>query len=61
VLEAMTGAMASRTSPSTAEPWYRNPDAWLVAAAVLLPFGWVLGLCRVAWAYGSARRRRGKS
>jgi hypothetical protein len=29
--------------------WYRTPNAWLLVAAVVLPFGWVLPLCRFAW------------
>jgi hypothetical protein len=45
-------------TPSSGEPWYRRPDAWFAAGVVVLPFGWVLGLCRVAWVVAVARRRR---
>jgi hypothetical protein len=37
-------------------PWYRRPNMWLVAAAVVLPFGWLLPIARVA--YVEARNRR---
>ena len=39
-----------------ARPWYRRPDAWLALGVVLLPFGWVLALWRVAMVYATARR-----
>ena len=39
------------------EPWYRRPEVWFVVGVVLLPFGWVLGLCRIAWISMVARRR----
>jgi hypothetical protein len=40
----------------TGQPWYRRPDTWLLAGAVVLPFGWVLPLARAAWVSVSARR-----
>jgi hypothetical protein len=45
------------------EPWYRRPDFWLLVGAILVPFGWVPALCRVAWAYAAAQRdrRRGET
>jgi hypothetical protein len=42
--------------PPSAEPWYRRPDVWLVVGIVLLPFGWVLALCRMAWIHVTERR-----
>jgi len=39
------------------EPWYRRADAWALAATILLPFGWVLAVCRLAWVYAVTRRR----
>jgi len=53
-------AMGGSWSPSR-EPWYRRPDFWLLVGAILVPFGWVPALCRIAWAYAVAqqgRRRR---
>ena len=39
-------------------PWYRRPNMWLVAAAIVLPFGWLLPIARVA--YVEARNRRAR-
>jgi hypothetical protein len=39
--------------------WYRQPDALILAAAIVLPFGWVLPLCRLAWVQAQARSRQG--
>ena len=44
--------------PASSEPWYRRADVWLLLGAVVLPFGWILGLGRIAWARVSARRQR---
>jgi len=52
-LEAMR---ATLMEPSP-EPWYRRADAWALAATILLPFGWVLAVCRLAWVWAVARRR----
>jgi hypothetical protein len=38
------------------EPWYRRPDVWVVLGTALLPFGWVIALGRIGWAYLSVRR-----
>jgi hypothetical protein len=54
----MASTLGTSVSTSENEPWYRNPDAWLVAAVVFLPFGWVLGVCRLVWVYGWTRRRK---
>jgi len=43
---------------SAGDPWYRRPDAWVVVGTVVLPFGWVLALGRLAWAYLESRRTR---
>jgi hypothetical protein len=40
------------------QPWYRRRSIWLMAAALVVPFGWVLPICRVAWVRVSARRSR---
>ena len=37
-------------------PWYRRPNAWMLAAAIVLPFGWLLPMVKVA--YVQARNRR---
>ena len=39
-------------------PWYRRPNTWMLAAAVVLPFGWLLPVVRVA--YVEARHRRAR-
>ena len=39
-------------------PWYRRPNMWLVAAAVVLPFGWLLPIARVAYVEARSRRAR---
>jgi len=36
--------------------WYRTPDAWFLMAAVVLPLGWVLPLCRFAWVRVTSQR-----
>ena len=38
------------------EPWYRRADVWVLVGSLLLPFGWAIALCRIGWAYLSARR-----
>lgn len=39
-------------------PWYRRKSLWLMATALVVPFGWVLPICRVAWVHATARRAR---
>ena len=29
--------------------WYRTPGFWFVLAALVLPLGWMLPVCRFAW------------
>jgi len=41
-----------------ARPWYRRPDLWAMATAAIVPFGWLLPLCRVAWARAAVRQTR---
>jgi hypothetical protein len=52
-IEAMRGG----AGPSRPE-WYRRTDVWLILVAVLVPFGWVVPLCRFAWTSSAARRDR---
>ena len=40
------------------QEWYRQPEVWLILAAVVVPFGWVPALCRFAWTYAAGRRNR---
>jgi len=40
------------------EPWYRRQSVWLMATALVVPFGWLLPVCRVAWVHATARRAR---
>jgi hypothetical protein len=39
-------------------PWYRRSDLWLLAAALMVPFGWLVPVCRLAWARAGVRRPR---
>jgi hypothetical protein len=39
-------------------PWYRRPNTWMLAAAIVLPFGWLLPVAKVA--YVQARNRRAR-
>jgi hypothetical protein len=39
-------------------PWYRRRDVWMVLTAVLVPFGWVWPVGRVALARVRVRRGR---
>ena len=50
-------SLALNVAPSN-EPWYRRADVWLLLGAILLPFGWLLALGRVAWSQAVARRER---
>ncbi len=52
-LRAVTGHV-----PASSAPWYRRADVWLLLGAIVLPFGWVLALGRIAWATAAARRER---
>lgn len=52
-LRAVTG-----TVPASSAPWYRRADIWLLLGAIVLPFGWILALGRVAWVTATARRER---
>ena len=38
------------------QPWYWNQTLWLWLAAICLPFGWTLPLCRLAWAHAAVGR-----
>jgi hypothetical protein len=35
--------------------WYRRPESWIILAALVLPFGWLIALCRMAWLYAIGR------
>jgi hypothetical protein len=37
-------------------PWYRRQSVWLMATALVVPFGWLLPVCRVAVVRVAARR-----
>ncbi len=50
-------AIAARL-PASSAPWYRRADVWLLLGAIVLPFGWILALGRIAWAKAAARRDR---
>ena len=39
-------------------PWYRRRSLWLMATALVVPFGWLLPVCRLAWVQARARRSR---
>jgi hypothetical protein len=52
-LRAVTGLLAA-----SSVPWYRRADVWLLLVAIVLPFGWILALARIAWATAVARRAR---
>lgn len=41
-----------------AEPWYRRKSLWLMATALVVPFGWLLPVCRVAWVRVNQRTMR---
>ena len=44
--------------PASNVPWYRRADVWLLLGAIVLPFGWILVLGRMAWVTAAARRER---
>jgi hypothetical protein len=44
--------------PASSAPWYRRADVWLLLGAIVLPFGWILALGRMAWVTAAARRER---
>ena len=44
--------------PASSAPWYRRADVWLLLSALLLPFGWILALGRIAWVTATGRRGR---
>ena len=48
----------TRHVPASSTPWYRRADVWLLLGAIVLPFGWILALGRVAWVTATARRER---
>ena len=50
-------AITRHVPPSTA-PWYRRADVWLLVGTIVLPFGWILALGRLAWISAAARRER---
>ena len=47
-----------RHLPASSAPWYRRADVWLLLGAIVLPFGWILALGRMAWVTAAARRER---
>jgi hypothetical protein len=53
VLRGITGHVSASSAP-----WYRRADVWLLLGAIVLPFGWILALGRVAWVTAAARRGR---
>jgi len=40
------------------QSWYRRKSVWLMATALVVPFGWLLPICRVAWVRVHSRRIR---
>jgi hypothetical protein len=57
--EARQGGMNVSTKSAQTDRiggWHRTPECWYWLAAVVLPFGWVLPLCRFAWVRVNARR-----
>jgi hypothetical protein len=52
-IRAVTGHV-----PASTVPWYRRADVWLLLGALVLPFGWILALGRIAWVTAAARRER---
>jgi hypothetical protein len=38
------------------DPWYLRREFWLLMIALVVPFGWVVALGRVALAQARARR-----
>jgi hypothetical protein len=55
--ERVLRAIADRL-PASGTPWYRRADAWLLVGAIVLPFGWILAVARIAWAWVMAWRAR---
>jgi len=53
VLRAITDPL-----PASGVPWYRRADVWLLVGAIVLPFGWILAVARMAWAWLVAWRAR---
>jgi hypothetical protein len=43
---------------TSALPWYRRRDVWMLLTAVLVPFGWVWPVGRLALARVRIRRPR---
>ena len=37
--------------PASGVPWYRRADAWLLLGAIVLPFGWIIAVARIGWAW----------
>jgi hypothetical protein len=44
--------------PALGRPWYRRPGFWYLLTSVVVPFGWVLPLYRLARVQAVARRTR---
>ena len=44
--------------PASNVPWYRRADVWLLLGVIVLPFGWILALGRLAWVTATTRRVR---
>ena len=46
-----------KSAPTDRPPgWVWKRECWFVLATLLLPLGWVLPLCRFAWARVASRR-----
>ena len=39
------------------QPWYKRKSVWLMATALVVPFGWVIPVARVAWVRAKRSRR----
>jgi hypothetical protein len=50
--------MLSVHVPASSAPWYRRAEVWVLLGTIVLPFGWILALGRVAWVTAAARRAR---
>ena len=48
---------ASTMFPALLRQWARVPGPWLLLVALVVPFGWVAPVCRLAWARVQRPRR----
>jgi hypothetical protein len=39
------------------QPWYKRKSVWLMATALVVPFGWVIPVAHVAWVRAKRSRR----